>query len=98
MLEGKAAKPLKDDESRERLYRLFTHLGDVDTWTEAALSDALKEFAETEEVGFGKVGQPLRAALTGGAPAPDLALVMTFIGRDETLGRIQDQMTPIATA
>lgn len=98
VLEGKAAKPLKDDESRERLYRLFTHLGDVDTWTEAALSDALKEFAETEEVGFGKVGQPLRAALTGGAPAPDLALVMTFIGRDETLGRIQDQMTPIATA
>lgn len=97
-LEGKAAKPLKDDESRQRLYRLFTHLGDVDTWTEAALSDALKEFAETEEVGFGKVGQPLRAALTGGAPAPDLALVMTFIGRDETLGRIQDQMTPIATA
>jgi glutamyl-tRNA synthetase len=98
VLEGKAAKPLKDDESRQRLYRLFTHLGDVDTWTEAALSDALKEFAETEEVGFGKVGQPLRAALTGGAPAPDLALVMTFIGRDETLGRIQDQMTPIATA
>ncbi|WP_083635062.1 glutamate--tRNA ligase [Maricaulis sp. W15] len=97
-LEGKAAKPLKDDEARDRLYRLFTHLGDVEAWTEAALSDALKEFAEAEDVGFGKIGQPLRAALTGGAPAPDLALVMTFIGRDETLDRIKDQMTPVAPA
>nr|WP_291842526.1 glutamate--tRNA ligase [Maricaulis sp.] len=97
-LEGKAAKPLKDDDARDRLYRLFTHLGDLDAWTEAALSDALKEFAEAENVGFGKIGQPLRAALTGGAPAPDLALVMTFIGRDETLDRIKDQMTPVAPA
>ena len=97
-LTDKAAKPLDDNESRERLYRLFTHLGDVKSWTEAALSDALKAFAEIEQVGFGKIGQPLRAALTGGAPAPDLALVMTFIGRDETLDRIKDQMTPVAPA
>ena len=96
-LEGKAAKPLKDDETRQRLYRLFTHLGDLKAWNEAALSDALKQFAEAESVGFGKIGQPLRAALTGGAPAPDLALVMTFIGRDETLDRIKDQMTPATT-
>jgi len=97
-LEGKAAKPLKDDEARARLYRLFTHLGDLSVWTDEELSEALKTFAEAEEVGFGKIGQPLRAALTGGAPAPDLALVMTFIGRDETLARIKDQMTPVAPA
>lgn len=97
-IEGKAAKPLKDDEARARLYRLFTHLGDLDAWTDGALSDALKEFAEAEQVGFGKIGQPLRAALTGGAPAPDLALVMTFLGRDEALARIKDQMTPAASA
>lgn len=97
-IEGKAAKPLKDDEARARLYRLFTHLGDLDAWTDGALSDALKEFAEAEQVGFGKIGQPLRAALTGGAPAPDLALVMTFLGRNEALARIKDQMTPAASA
>ncbi len=97
-IEGKPAKPLKDDEARARLYRLFTHLGDLNVWTDGALSDALKEFAEAEEVGFGKVGQPLRAALTGGAPAPDLALVMTFLGRDEALARIKDQMTPAASS
>jgi len=90
-LEGKAAKPL-NDEARQRLYRLFTRLGDLAAWTEDALATELKNFAEAEEVGFGKVGQPLRAALTGGAPAPDLSLVMAFLGREETLDRIEDQM------
>lgn len=90
-LEGKAAKPL-NDEARQRLYRLFIRLGDLADWTEEALAAELKEFADAEEVGFGKVGQPLRAALTGGAPAPDLSLVMAFLGREEALDRIKDQM------
>ena len=90
-LEGKAAKPL-NEEARQRLYRLFTRLSDLAAWTEEALASELKNFAEAEEVGFGKVGQPLRAALTGGAPAPDLSLVMVFLGREETLDRIEDQM------
>jgi len=94
-VEGKVAKSLKDD-ARQRLNRLFTRLTDIENWSEPSLGSALNEFAEIEEIGFGKIGQPLRAALTGGAPAPDLALVMEFLGRDETLGRISDQMTPSA--
>ncbi|MBR9825413.1 MAG: glutamate--tRNA ligase [Alphaproteobacteria bacterium] len=90
---GKAAKAL-NDEARARLNRLFTTLSDISAWTEDALGQALKDFAETEEVGFGKVGQPLRAALTGGAPAPDLAQVMVFLGREEALDRIKEQSAP----
>ncbi len=90
-LEGKAAKPL-NDEARQRLYRLFTRLTDLTSWTDEILGAELKAFAEAEEIGFGKVGQPLRAALTGGAPAPDLAQVMVFLGREEALARIEDQM------
>lgn len=90
---GKAAKAL-NDEARARLNRLFTTLSDMSDWTEDMLAQALKDFAESEEVGFGKVGQPLRAALTGGAPAPDLAQVMVFLGREEALDRIKDQIAP----
>lgn len=89
---GKAAKALKED-ARERLNRLFTTLSETTKWTEDVLAKTLQDFADAEEVGFGKVGQPLRAALTGGAPAPDLALVMVFLGRDEALDRIKDQMS-----
>ncbi|MHA6288643.1 glutamate--tRNA ligase [Maricaulis sp. CAU 1757] len=93
-ISGKLAKAL-NDEARQRLYRLFTRLSEMDGWTEEALGTELKAFAEAEDVGFGKIGQPLRAALTAGAPAPDLAQVMAFIGRDEALERIKDQMTPV---
>jgi glutamyl-tRNA synthetase len=41
---------------------------------------------------MGQIGPPLRAALTGGLPAPDLAPVMDWLGREETLDRIDDQL------
>ncbi|WP_417476001.1 glutamate--tRNA ligase [Maricaulis sp.] len=92
-LETKLAKQL-DETACARLNRLFTRLVETDAWNDASLASLLKQFAESESVGFGKIGQPLRAVLTGGAPAPDLALVMAVLGRDEVLGRIKDQLSP----
>lgn len=86
---GKPAKALKD-EAKERLGRLAGVLKETPDWTEAALGEVLNAFAEAEEVGFGKVGQPLRAALTGGAPAPDMSIVLAVLGREEVLGRLND--------
>ena len=88
---GKIAKSLNDD-AKERLNRLKDALGALDDWSAQALGDALKAFAEEEGVGFGKVGAPLRAALTAGAPAPDLSDTLAALGRDESLGRISDQI------
>lgn len=86
---GKAAKSLKGD-APERLARLRGALAALTDWKEAALGEALQGFAEAEGVGFGKVGQPLRAALTGGAPAPDMSFVLAVLGRDEVLARLDD--------
>ncbi len=94
VLEGKAAKPLKDNDAKARLGRLRDVFASQDDWSEAALGQTLKDFAEAEEVGFGKVGQPLRAALTGGAPAPDMSFVLEVLGREETLSRLDDQLQP----
>lgn len=96
-IEGKTAKAL-DDDARIRLGRLATQLGALPDWNDAALAAALKDFAEAEQVGFGKIGQPLRAALTGGAPAPDLSAVMEFLGKEESLSRIKEQCLPSDTA
>ncbi len=41
------------------------------------------------EVGFGKIGQPLRMALLGKMSGPGLDSVMAIIGNDETLNRIE---------
>ncbi|GAB4517218.1 MAG: glutamate--tRNA ligase [Parvularculaceae bacterium] len=93
-IEGKAAKPLQKDGARELLAKVAARLEAVSEWNEAALDAALQEFIDGEGLSFGRIGPPLRAALTGGAPAPGLGAVMKALGRDESLARIRDQAAP----
>ena len=39
-------------------------------------------------VGFGKVGMPLRLAVTGGSASPELDLTLFLVGREACLRRI----------
>ncbi|MGY6533207.1 glutamate--tRNA ligase [Glycocaulis sp.] len=79
-------------EALDRLSRLRERLATHNDWTPEAIGEALKGFAEAEGVGFGKIGQPLRAAMTGGAPAPDMGLVLALLGREESLARLDDRL------
>jgi glutamyl-tRNA synthetase len=49
----------------------------------------MEEVVKEQEIGFGKIGQPLRIALMGKLSGPGLDVVMSIIGRDETLSRIE---------
>ncbi len=48
----------------------------------------MQEIVDEMEIGFGKIGQPLRVALLGKMSGPGLDSVMAIIGKDETLLRI----------
>lgn len=48
----------------------------------------MEEVVKEMEIGFGKIGQPLRIALLGKPSGPGLDSVMAIIGRDETICRI----------
>ncbi len=86
------AQSLMKDEFKQRLPRLHAHLEKEPSWDHVSLGSALKAFATDEGVGLGQIGPGLRAALTGGAPAPDLGQALELLGRDEALGRIADQI------
>ena len=62
------------------------------SWDVFALEAELKSFAESEQVGFGKIGPPMRAALTAGSTSPDIARTLSALGRDESLGRLDDAL------
>jgi glutamyl-tRNA synthetase len=51
----------------------------------------VRSFAEETGAKLGQVAQPLRAALTGRATSPGLFDVMSVLGRDECLARIDLQ-------
>jgi len=51
--------------------------------------NAMQEFVEANEIGFGKLGQPLRVALLGELSGIGLDEVMYIIGLEETKNRVK---------
>ena len=74
------------------LASLHAELDALDRWDTEALETAVREVATREAVKLGAVAQPLRAALTGRKTSPGIFDVLVLLGRDESLGRIADQM------
>ena len=62
-------------------------------WNLEGLEQATRDYAESAEIKLGKAAQPLRAALTGRAVSPGIFEVMEILGRDETLGRLDDALS-----
>jgi glutamyl-tRNA synthetase len=66
---------------RERLHAL-------EPWQADDVGTCLEQLAADMEIGFGKIGLPLRVALTGGTASPDIAQTVAMIGRDRVLSRL----------
>lgn len=58
-------------------------------WEREPIHAAMQATVDALEIGFGKLGMPLRLAVTGGNPAPDLDLTVKLIGREACLRRIE---------
>ena len=82
-----ARKALKDG-ADNALGGVRSKLDALPDWERAAIHDAIAQTVDELGVGFGKVAMPLRVAVTGGAPSPDLDLTISLVGRDATLRRI----------
>ena len=93
----KAAKKAFKAEALEPLRRVRQKLVDASAWERVMLHDAIAQTVEELGVGFGKVGMPLRLAVTGGAPSPDLDLTLQLIGKEACLRRIDKAIAHIET-
>jgi len=91
-----AAGVLLTDEARSILASAHAKLVALANWDAPALEAAIREVAESTGVKLGKLAQPLRAALTGRTTSPGIFDVLSLLGREESLGRIADQMEPKA--
>jgi len=88
-----AAAALLTDAARALLTQLRGKLVAVDPWDKAGLDQAIKAQVAEAGVKFPALGQPLRAALTGRTNSPAMADVMAVLGREESLGRLDDALT-----
>lgn len=91
-----SAESLLGGDARPLLARIHQALDAVQTWDTETLEAAVRGVAEDAGVKLGAVAQPLRAALTGRKTSPGIFDVLLLLGRDESLGRIADQMVGAA--
>ena len=64
-------------------------LSALTSWDAQSIDSQLEIIAKNREIGMGKVGQPLRIAVTGSAMSPGIGDTMMLVGRDRTLKRIE---------
>ncbi len=89
--EEKAVKKalLKNDGAGyDVLADLKGELAKHDDWSAEAMEAFIKNYCETNELGMGKVAQPLRVAVTGSMVSPGIGETLEMLGRDKTLARI----------
>jgi glutamyl-tRNA synthetase len=84
----KAAKKAFRATALEPLNMVRTKLSGLDFWNREDIHAIMDSTVNDLDVGFGKVAMPVRVAVTGGAPSPDLDLTMEMIGKDACLRRI----------
>ena len=67
------------DSTNQILEAFYLDLEKLSTWDSASIDELIASFVQTQDIGFGKLMQPLRVALTGaliGPPIPDLIEVL----------------------
>ena len=90
-MDEKAAGIL-NEEGVEMLRAIEPLFKTANDWTATGLDAIVRQLAEERNLKLGKIAQPVRAALTGRATSPGVFDVLEVLGREESLGRIGDQI------
>lgn len=86
--DAKAAKKAWKEGTAEIMQNVKNIIAEVEDFNQENLQENVKGWITNEGIGFGKVMQPLRLSLVGEMKGPDLFHIMTSIGKEETLKRI----------
>lgn len=87
--EAKAVKKAFKGDAASILQELAQAFLALEDWTQEAIHDTLSGYAESKELGFGKVAQPCRIAVSGRMASPGLTEVLYYTGREETAARLR---------
>jgi len=94
--DAKAVKKAYKGDAKEIVAYFLEKLQTTAPTTPEEYHKLIEETVEEKEVGFGKVGQPLRVALLGKMGGPGLDVIMSVLGKEETLKRLKNALEKIA--
>jgi len=71
------------------------NLGALEDWEAPGIATAIEGSAASHEIKMGKLGQPIRVAVTGGGVSPPIDVTLALVGRERTLKRLDDAVALI---
>lgn len=61
---------------------------EIDDWSAQKIGAAIQRVADDFDINLGKLGQPLRVAVTGSSVSPPIDVTLWLVGQERTLARI----------
>jgi glutamyl-tRNA synthetase len=86
--DAKAAKKHLRPVILEPLRSARNQLQALTNWTKEAISSVILECAESHAINMGKLGQPIRVAVTGGPVSPPIDVTLFLVGQARTVERL----------
>lgn len=86
--DSKAAKKTLNAAALQPLQMLHEKLSVINEWSAKSIHQVIQQITDELQVNMGKVGQPLRVAVTGGSFSPPIDQTVEIIGRQNSLRRI----------
>lgn len=83
-----AAKKHLRPVAKQPLQQVAKKLADLSNWSTETIQQAIMQTAEELEIGMGKIGMPLRVAVTGAGQSPALDVTLEAIGQVRVQQRI----------
>ena len=85
----KASKKQWKEGTSALMNELIIVLASIDDFSSKTIEETVKSWISSEEIGFGKIMQPLRLAIVGEMKGPHLFDIIDMIGKDEAVLRIK---------
>jgi glutamyl/glutaminyl-tRNA synthetase len=85
-------KVLQKEGISELLSQARDGLASLEIWQTEPIHELIKELAEKNQVGMGKVAQPLRVAITGTQISPPIQDSLYLLGRDKVIDCINNAL------
>ncbi|MDX1391460.1 MAG: glutamate--tRNA ligase [Rheinheimera sp.] len=91
--DAEAAKKHLRPVALEPLQAVAAKLAALTDWTQDSIHQAINATAEALGVGMGKIGMPLRVAVTGGGNSPALDITLALIGKARVMARLEQAIS-----
>lgn len=85
------AEKILSEQARHILTDVANVLSQTSSWDMETLEADIKALSEDKDLKLGKIAQPIRASLTGSNVSPGIFHILVWLGKNESLARINEQ-------